>query len=675
MQKQNNKLQSLTLQKICVFFAVTISIQIVFLVCLEFSLRWFDYGVDVSLFGRQEIRGQTYYVMNPSVKFRYFSTTQFAPSTSIHYFLMPKPAGLFRIFCLGGSTTVGYPYFFNASFSSFLDERLAALFPQKKVEIINLGMTATNSFTALDIAKELSQYQPDLIIDYDGHNEFYGVLGIASNQTIGSFRLVTVAYLKLIHFRSFQLIRNFIYKIAELWNPADNSVPRGTMMEILARDRYIPYGSNMYNAAYSIFYNNLKDLKEYCKIEHIPLLLGTQISNLKDQPPFISNNLSKLSQQQKDQFQFLYKNGITLQSNNLIDSAITTFHSAIAIDSFYADAHFRLGQCLEVKGRKQGALSEYVFARDYDELRFRTDSKFNKLILSMEDHKNCFAADNETIFKSSSQDSLIGHSLIIDHLHPNSQGAFLLAKTYALVMRENKLLATEQEWESADTLNENTLWQNRCVTDLDEQMAVYSIKVITSGWPFKSHSATIEFVPPTDTINYIAQQLAIGTLGWLDAHRQAINFYQHRGNWIKNEREYKTILHVYPFFIEPYMDLALIYFQQKRFDDMKTVLLNSLQICPTLPAYYALGNIMMDKGNPIAALKYFEKMDGFPQNPDEKIQYGFTLGYAYSKAGEFQKAKDRLFQLLNERPNFKPALDLLAFVNKQIAAKSKTENK
>jgi tetratricopeptide (TPR) repeat protein len=666
---QNPSVQHLVSRKKALFLAFTIFIPIGIILCLELALRWFNYGHDVSLFGHQEFYGKTYSVMNPDVKFRYFGTSQFTPSTSIHYFLAPKPEGIYRIFCLGGSTTVGYPYYFNASFPSLLAERLTALFPQKKIEVINLGMTATNSFTVLDIARELSPFQPDLIIDYDGHNEFYGVLGVASHQTVGSYRFITLAYLRLIHYRSFQLVRNVVHSITGLWSTSDDLVKRGTMMEILARDKYVPYGSSMYNDAYSIFRNNLLDLKEYCRSEHIPLLLGIQVSNLRDQAPFVSNNSPMLTQQQKEQFQSFYKNGIELQSNNHPDSALVVFRSALTIDSFYADVHYRLAQCLEAAGEKREALAEYILARDNDELRFRTDSKFNDLIRSMEDHTNCFVADNETVFKSASQDSLIGSNLITEHLHPFVRGAFLMAKSYAQTMRRNALFATQQEWSAADTLNENTLWQNRCVTELDDHMAEQSLKFITSGWPFKAQPPVLELLSPKDTVGQIAQQLAIGNLGWLEAHAQSINFYRNRQDWKNTEREYKAVLNVYPHIIDLYMELASIYFQQKRFDDMKALLLFSLQITPTLPAYYALGNITLDKGDPRTALKFFEKMDDFPQKPDEKLQYGFTLAYAYSKAGEFQKSKIRLNQLLTDQPNFKPALDLLEIVNKQLVAK------
>jgi tetratricopeptide (TPR) repeat protein len=326
-----------------------------------------------------------------------------------------------------------------------------------------------------------------------------------------------------------------------------------------------------------------------------------------------------LSQQQQTIFQQFYKDGVKDQSTGSIDSAIFFFRSALAIDSLYADAHYRLAQCLVSSGNKQEALHQYLLARDYDELRFQTDSKFNNLIQSMDDNKNCFVVIVEESFKSLSQDSLIGLNLITEHLHPKLWGNFVLAKCYAQVMRTRGLLATQQEWKSADTLNEKNLWQNRCATDLDEQMGIQSVKVVTSGWPFKHQAPTIEYISPADTLNQSAQLLAIGKTGWMDAHLLAIDFYRQRGDWTRVEQEYITIIDRYPHVIDLYMQLAKVYFDRRQFDDMKIILLRSLQIYPTLLAYQSLGNIMMDKGDPVSALKYFEKMDNFLQDPDEKL--------------------------------------------------------
>ena len=670
MKKRNRATAKISPGHKRLFLAVTVAIPVIFFVSLELILRALNYGPNLSLFGRQEIRGENYYVMNPDVKFRYFGSLQFTPATSLHYFRMPKPPGVYRVFCLGGSTTTGYPYYFNASFSTFLAQRLMALFPRKKIEVINLGMTATNSYTVLDITRELSQYQPDLLVDYDGHNEFYGALGVASNQTLGSSRFATLLYLRMIHFRTFELLRDGIEQLAGFFGRADTpAVSRGTMMETLAQGREIPYAGPLYDDAYKIFQANLQDLREYCRSAGIPLILSTQVSNLRDQPPFVSKFQPGTAQ---PQFLQAYNRGVEYQAKGFVDSAIVTFRSALALDSLYADAHYRLAQCLERIGRKQDALYEYARSRDFDELRFRSDSKFNDLIRSMGGRGDCYVADIEEAFKSLSPDSLVGHNLTLDHLHPNSRGYFYIAREYVRVMRENRLLANKDEWHAVDTTSEDRLWQNRTVTKLDEEMAGQSVKVIMSGWPFKSTSATIDFIPRSDTLEWIAQQLAIGKQGWLDSHKEAIDFYRRRGDLANVESEYKAIIDIYPHILQPYLDLASAYFQERRFDEMKSILLRSVQLEPTPLAYNALGNILLDQGDPAGALQYFEKVDDSFQSPVERLQNGFRISYAYAKAGQVEKAKARLTEILKIKPDFQPALLLLADLNKQPTKKSST---
>jgi tetratricopeptide (TPR) repeat protein len=475
----------------------------------------------------------------------------------------------------------------------------------------------------------------------------------------------------LIHFRTFQLLRRSVGKIAGLFGHMDHPVSRGTMMETLAHGQDVPSGSPLYNDGYATFRENLQDIREYCRAARIPLILGTQVSNLRDQPPFVSGTPTG-SPAQQSLFQRLYRSGVELQSSGLPDSAAGFFRSAIGVDSLFADAHYRIARCFDVRGKRREALSEYILARDHDQLRFRTDSRFNDLIRSMEDRGDCFVADIEARFKSLSQDSLIGHNLTLDHLHPTSRGYFIMAKEYARVMRENGLLATRQEWTTADTVDEDGLWRDRIVTDLDERMAAQSVRVITSGWPFKNQSATMGSVQPADTLDQIAHMLAAGNLGWMQAHMQAISFYRGRGDWRNVEWEYKTVLGLYPHILQLYMDLASVYFQQKRFDDMTAILLRSLPIEPTLPAYNALGHIMLDRGDPAGALKYLEKMDDFSQNPNEKLENGYTISYAYARAGELGKARERLAKLLEARPDFKPALQLLADINRQTEKETST---
>jgi tetratricopeptide (TPR) repeat protein len=666
MKKQKPQEIQLTHRKKRIFFIVMLSLPFLFFLGLELGLRLYGYGPDLSLFRRQEIRHQNFLTINPSVKFRYFGTMKFSPSTSIDYFQIPKPPGVFRIFCLGGSTTVGYPFLFNGSFASYLRDRLHYTFPYKKIEVINLGMTATNSFTVLDIARELPAYKPDLLIVYDGHNEFYGALGAASHQSLGYSRMATLLYMRLIHLKTFQLVRDAVQKVAGLFRSVDNSESRGTVMETLAHGQYVPIENRTYWTAHDIFRRNMEDLKINCASTGIPLILGTQVSNLRDMHPFVSEHPVDFPQEQIQQFKQFFENGEALQMSRHIDSAITAYRSAEKLDSMYAEVHYRLAQCYEANMQTVKALGEYRLARDEDELRFRADSRFNQLIRSMEEPGFCYVADHEKIFQSISHDSLIGHNLIVEHLHPNSDGYFLLAKDYARVMQAQGILATPQEWKTADTVNENILWDRRCVTDLDEEIAKQNTAWLTSSWPFKNQLPKYEPVPATDTIRYIAQQVVMNQIDWKRGHEQAVTFYIHRGDLNNAVLEYQALLGQIPLDLELYMNLSRVYFRGKNYSGIKATMLRSIEVYPMLQSYRTLGDVMMQNGDATEALQYYERMDDFSQNPNERIQNGLALSYAYFKSGKLQKARTRLLGLLEINPRFQPARQMLDEVTKEL---------
>ncbi len=659
MKNQKPPVQDLTTRKKLIFFGIMIATPVILLILLEAGLRVFGYGIDMSLFKKHVVWGKTYYQMNPNVKYRYFGTSAFQPSTSPREFQVPRPKGVYRIFCLGGSTTAGYPYWFNGAFPAYLETRLSKIFPEKKIQVINLGMVATNSYTALDITRELAKYQPNLIIYYGGHNEFYGALGVASNLSVGSYRFVTELYLSLVRLRTFQLLRNTIHGIVGLFTHQSNKVVRGTEMQHVAHGRLVPYESPMYRSAYAIFRENLDAMKKCCRSEGIPLILGTQVSDLRDQAPFVSKLSPGLTTKQKDEFRNLFKEGISLQSKDRWDSASADFRSAIAIDSLYADAHYRLAQCLDTTGRKLEALRQYTAARNYDELRFRTDSNFNNLIRSMNDHKYCFVADVVKAFKAASPDSLIGHNLIFEHLHPNSHGAFLLAKCYAGVMQRNGILAPARKWASADTISDGELWNDRLVTQIDEHMARLSVDWLTSGWPFKNQEPSLKKVSRSDTLDWISEEAVAGKISWVGAHVAAINHFKRIGDWNEVGKIYRSLLWISPFDLGLHKDLSDVYVREKKFHEAAEVMLNSVGVYPTLQAYKTLGDIMMRMSRPDSAVTYYEKMVDFRQSANERLRNDMVLSYAYARAGYYRKARATLAEILQMAPNFEPAKRLL----------------
>ena len=87
-------------------------------------------------------------------------------------FLAEKPLGTFRIFVVGGSSAAGVPYGTGYAFPTWLARRLEAEVPEVRCEVVNAAMSGYATRRMLTVVRELVTYAPDLLIVYEGHNEF-----------------------------------------------------------------------------------------------------------------------------------------------------------------------------------------------------------------------------------------------------------------------------------------------------------------------------------------------------------------------------------------------------------------------------------------------------------------------------------------------------------------------
>jgi len=219
------------------------------------------------------------------------------------------------------------------------------------------------------------------------------------------------------------------------------------------------------------------------------------------------------------------------------ETAVEEFRKAAGLDSLHAGTRFALACCLDVSGRRLEARREYARARDFDQLRFRTSGDFNQLIMEMEDTTTVEVADMERLFMNHSPGSLIGNELVLEHVHPNSRGNFLMAGEFAAVMRRRGLLASPLEWARNDTIPESILWNERPVTEVDERIAARRTAILTAGWPFSSRQGVVPPVDSAGTLGRIVEGFVDGTWGWVETHRAAASFYASRKEYEKLARE------------------------------------------------------------------------------------------------------------------------------------------
>lgn len=273
-------------KRIWLYKGIALLSPLLVLALLEGLLHLFGYGHDLRLF-IEDPQHKDYWVMNPYASERYFAETENATIGNFEPFPKHKAKGTLRLFVLGESTTIGYPYMHNGSFHRWLQYRLLHTFPDKDVEIINLALTAVNTYTVYGFANELIDYEPDAVLVYTGHNEYYGASGVGSTSTLAHNPAVMRLVLKLREFRLIQLINKGVNGIRKAVSGRNIDL-RENLMKRMAADQQIPYGSPVYQAGLDQFKTNLTDLCQLLSDRQIPVLISNLVSNEKDLKPFIS---------------------------------------------------------------------------------------------------------------------------------------------------------------------------------------------------------------------------------------------------------------------------------------------------------------------------------------------------------------------------------------------------
>ncbi|MDA3892051.1 MAG: hypothetical protein PF517_10355 [Salinivirgaceae bacterium] len=105
------------------------------------------------------------YSVNPLIGKKYFNKFDATKGTN-DIFLKKKPENGFRIFLMGSSSLVSFPYEKNLMASRILHKRLQDAYPDKEIEVVNTAITAINSITFNDYIKDIVKYEPDAILFY-----------------------------------------------------------------------------------------------------------------------------------------------------------------------------------------------------------------------------------------------------------------------------------------------------------------------------------------------------------------------------------------------------------------------------------------------------------------------------------------------------------------------------
>ena len=589
------------------FYVILVLLPIIFLIALEIFLRIIDYGYN---FEQWIDTGQEKYIINPNIGRKYFTSGDFNPNTIEDVFYQHKKTNSFRVFVLGGSSAEGYPFNPMGAFSRYIRRRLELVYPNTTIEVVNIGMTAVNSYTVLDLLPGVLDQKPDLILIYAGHNEYYGALGVGSVQSYGTSRTIIKLMLYLNNFKTTQLIRNSIQWITSLFSSQNNGSP-GTLMSRMAKDKYILLNSEVFSEGLQQFKENLTDILRLIKDKDVPVLLGRLVSNLKDQKPFISVNTP--GYKTADQ---VYEEAKSKLKNN---------------DFTQADSLFRL-------------------AKDLDALRFRAPKKMNEIIEDLGKEFHVTIVPTDSIFDSISPEGIVGDNLIVDHLHPNVHGYQLMGKAFYDCMEKHGYLPKNEKAKIPFNEQDSLTRVNFVFTKLDSVMGNDFVKLLKSDWPYVEKRVKIsEFQPndflslfqPKNFIDSIAMYRIENKVTWIDAHFMAATFYLRRDDLKEYLNYINVMIYQYPGLKD--LDSILKYFYER----------HKLNLADYTPKRNGL--LALYIGNFNNAIGFLTK--AYNSDPKDTLVL-YNLSLAYSKKKDFNSALTFINECLNVNPNYPEANNL-----------------
>ncbi|WP_111978076.1 tetratricopeptide repeat protein [Algibacillus agarilyticus] len=489
------------------FYVIAILLPFILLALFEISLRVVGYGKNIPLFiPAQGFAG--YMQPNPNIIHRYFADPSIAPSVSPDtvLFKQQKPKDSFRIVVQGGSTAAGFPYGRWASLQGMLDQRFKLLYPNKNIEVINTAMAAVNTYTLLDFVEEIIEIQPDLILIYSGHNEYVGIMGIGSAFAAKGGYAATLIYLKLKSFKVYQWVESMYFKLFTSLNPMSDN--KRSLMSKVAKEKNIGLNSALYQAGVEQFQNNLSLILAEYQTAKIPVMLSTLTSNEQDQTPFSTIGTT-------DWPQFI--------NQQLPITSLTSLEAQVKNTPSAAN-YYQLGLKQFALNQFDLAQQSFQLAKDYDQLRFRAPSEFNHIIKKLSKEYHATLVDTDAFFRADSTHGIISNQHMLEHLHPNIRGYFLLAEAFVTALQTHNFID-----EKPEKITTEQAWKHAPVSQVDQAYGQFKIDHLTSDYPFTTQVKKI--TPPTPN-SFFNQKLVdrINGKDWLTIHTELMAHYQQTNN-------------------------------------------------------------------------------------------------------------------------------------------------
>ena len=409
----------LPLWKRALFIGVTLSLPLAAVGLVELSLRLAGFGGYPPVFKPVGTVGDRALVIteNEGASSFFYATRSRPGSLMQEAFLSPKPEGTARVLLVGASAIKGYPQPRAFSTGSFLEELLEGAWPDRDVEVLNLGVTAIASFPVLEILREGLAYEPDAVVIYSGHNEFFGAYGVASLHSAGRTPAMIAFQRRLRSLATSQALSRLTDRSAGSDDKA--------LIEVMAAQGFVGPSDPSRAAAARNLGAHVGAMIDLCDGAGVPVIVCTLPVNERGMAPVGEDRAPGPG---VDAARF---GAVTALGPEDVASRPTSLGPEIEWAAGAAPEHARAAWLLATlrgaQGRHEDAAALFRRAVDLDPMPWRATSAQNDAIREAAASRGAVLCDAEARFRADAPGGSVGWALMDDHVHMSLRGQWLLA--------------------------------------------------------------------------------------------------------------------------------------------------------------------------------------------------------------------------------------------------------
>ena len=601
------------------YYGVLALIPFALVFLIEVSLRIANYGNDYTVFVKISDQFNNLLFFNPKLPQKYFTDKTTVPSVIPDGFEKIQREKSFRIFVLGGSSTAGFPYPRNASFSRQLKRKLEIIYPNMFFEVINLGVSAVNTNTIRDYIDEVLDQNPDLIIFYAGHNEYYGADGIASNSIFaGNTRLISFQN-SLRELKIYQFLNNILNSVFSKTNSDKKSK---TLMSEMAGSNLIEFESDDYYSGLNQFENNLEYILTECKNRNTEVLLCDLVSNLKQEP------LDKIINK-------------TSEANKIFASAQLS---------------------LDKDGNEAREL--FIKAKEEDSFRFRAPEKINEIIKEKSKSFNYSFVSIDAAIKERSENLITDYNLFVDHLHPNIEGHKIISDVIFNKIVSMDILSNQKRTVIDSSQLEGILKSSFPFTKYDSVFSEIKVKILLNSYPFEKKISTdkiLKSYTSINSINELAARTVSGKISWENAHQLIADNYMKEGNNYFFFKEFWSLIEDKPFEKSNYIIAVQKLMEKREYNLARIILLKYNRNYEDAFSTNNLGKLYGELKNFSAAVNYLEKSLKYVNNDPDVY---FRLAIYNLELKRTLQAAEAINNCIRIDPTHKNAVEIQNYIKR-----------